>query len=71
MTGDQELRTRFTYHPPRGDQPQRYEALRGQAGLLALSIDQLAPDSREKDLALYHLESAVMWANAVIAWRET
>lgn len=29
-----------------------------------------APDSREKSLALTHLEDAVMWANAAIARNE-
>lgn len=24
---DEELRTRFTYHPPKGDQPERYEEI--------------------------------------------
>lgn len=64
-TGD--IENRFTYHPPQGDQPNRYEAIRSAAKEFAYLIDGAAPDSREKSLALTHLEEAVMWANAGIA----
>jgi hypothetical protein len=30
-------------------------------------LNELVPDSREKSLAITHLEEAVMWANAGIA----
>lgn len=60
----------FTYHPPSGDQPQRYERLRAGAKQLALLIDELTPPSREQSLALTHLETAVMFANASIARNE-
>lgn len=65
-----DLRNRFTYHAPKGDQADRYTAIR-QAGLaLAALLDHAAPDSREKSLALTKLEEAVMWANAAIARNE-
>lgn len=67
---DQEIETRFTYHQPKGDQPQRYVQLRAQAKELAESIQALTPPSREQSLALTNLEQAVMWANAAIARRE-
>lgn len=66
----EELETRFTYHPPKGDQPDRYRAIRAQALLMANTIDASCPESREKALALTNLEQAVMWANAAIARRE-
>jgi len=69
MTGE-ELENRFTYHAPKGTQPERYEDIRGEALHLALVIEGHAPDSREKSLALTHLEQAVMWANAAIARHE-
>lgn len=65
-----ELEIRFTYHAPKEGQPQKYETLRGEAKVLAVSISTMCPDSREKDLALTKLEEAVMWANASIARRE-
>lgn len=61
------IESNFTYRKPRGDQPARYECLRGEARALALSINGACPDSREKSLALTKLEECVMWANAAIA----
>lgn len=65
-----ELLTRFTYHAPTGDQPQRYMTLRAKAMDIAELIVELTPESREQSLALTHLEEAVFWANAAIARRE-
>lgn len=65
-----DLNKRFTYHPPKGDQAQRYEDIRRNAHSLAAFIDASCPDSREKSLALTKLEEAVMWANASIARNE-
>jgi hypothetical protein len=65
-----DLRNRFTYHAPKGDQAARYEAIRDDALAMAMNIDTRCPDSREKSLALTHLEDAVMWANASIARNE-
>lgn len=65
-----ELERRFTYHPPKESQPQRYEQLRATAKLFAELIVQLTPFSREQSLALTNLEQAVMWANAAIARNE-
>jgi len=67
-TGD--IENRFTYHPPKDGQAERYAALRSQAKELAYAFDGACPDSREKSLALTHLEDAVMWANAAIARNE-
>ena len=69
--GLDELRTRFTYHRPKGDQPARYHAIREEALVLAEIIVKNTPESREQSLALTQLEQAVMWANAGIARRET
>lgn len=61
----------FKYHPPFGDQPERYIELRDKARDLALLIGHYTPRSREQSLALTKLEEAVMWANASIARNET
>lgn len=66
----EELATRFTYHPPKGDQQERYVSLRDRARDLATAIVQATPDSREQALALTHLETAIFFANAGIARRE-
>jgi hypothetical protein len=68
--GAKELDTRFTHHPPKGDQTERYSAIRDQAKKLAEKIVYSTPESREQSLAITKLEEAVMWANASIARNE-
>jgi len=65
-----ELDLRFTHHAPKGDQPQKYEALRAKAKEFAALVLELAPDSRERSLAITKIEEAVFWANAATARRE-
>lgn len=60
----------FTYHPPVGDQRDRYTAIRAAARTTAETILLMCPPSRERSLALSSLEIAVMWANASIARKE-
>jgi hypothetical protein len=60
----------FTYHAPKNDQPFRYTAIRDKAKELALLIQQMVPDSRERSVALTSLQQAIMWANAAIAINE-
>ena len=64
------IENNFTYHPPKGDQADRYESLRYKAKNLALDICEKTPASREQSLALTKLEEAVFWANAAIARNE-
>lgn len=66
ITG-KEIGIRFTYHPPHGDQVDRYKRLRDLAGELAMEIMFLTPGGREQSLALTKLEEATMWANAAVA----
>ena len=61
------LRHNFTYHPPKGGQPEKYRMIRVGALELAEELNELCPDSREKAIAFEHLETAVFWANAAIA----
>ena len=70
LIDDKEIGRRFTYHAPKGDQPERYEQIRNHAKAFATTIVKSCPQSREQSLALTHLEEAVMWANAAIARRE-
>jgi hypothetical protein len=65
-----ELDKRFTYHPAKGTQVQRYADLRSFAKELAELIVESCPDSRERSLALTNLEQAIFWANASIARNE-
>ena len=66
----EELLKRFTYHPPKGNQIDRYATIREKALGLAEDLMGYCPDSREKSLAITKLEECVMWANASIARNE-
>jgi hypothetical protein len=65
-----DLDNRFTYHPPKGDQTERYSFLRTSGRLLAIAIVANTTESREQSLALTNLEQALFWANAAIARNE-
>jgi len=60
----------FCYHPPVGNQVERYGQLRDAGRDLAMLIATLTPDSREQSLALTKLEEAIFYANASIARNE-
>jgi hypothetical protein len=66
----QEIEKRFTYHRPKENQPDRYEAIRDNGKSFALLINAMCPESREKSVALTKLDEVVMWANAAIARNE-
>ncbi len=66
MTPDQ-IERLFTYQAPSPGQPEKYVTLRSKAKELALLINDLCPESREKSLALTCVAQTVMWANASIA----
>lgn len=65
----EELEKRFTYHAPKGIQPEQYATIRSAALSFARLLDTLVPDSRELSLAITKVEEAVMHANAGIARR--
>lgn len=65
-----QLSSTFRYHRPQGNQPERYECIRDEAGKLAMLIATNTPESREQSLALTKLEEVVMFANAAIARNE-
>lgn len=66
----EQIERSFTYHPPKQDQPERYEWLRREAKDLALLIMDFCPASRERSVAITKLEEFVMWANKAIAVNE-
>ena len=57
----------FSYHPPRGDQTQRYRAIRTAARNLAEVIWDNAPACEDRSGAINQVRAAVMLANAAIA----
>jgi len=60
----------FTYHAPKGNQPERYIAIREKAKELARLIIESTPQSREQSVALTNVQQAIMWANSAIAINE-
>ena len=65
-----DLKNRFTYHAPFGDQTERYQNIRKQIFDLAVFLDEQCSDSRELSLAITKLEEVSFWANASIARNE-
>jgi len=63
----EEIGHNFTYHAPKDGQLEIYQNIRTLAKELALEIDEVVPEGREKSLAITKLEEAVFWANAGIA----
>jgi len=57
----------FDYHPPHGEQPERYKRLVEACKQFAKTIDECCLDSREKSLAITNIEQGRMWASAAIA----
>jgi len=57
----------FSYHPPSGDQPSRYERIRAAAKEFAIAILRDVPACADRSVAIRHVRDAVMIANAAIA----
>ena len=62
-----DLINRFTYHAPSPEAAILHVDARGKGLDLALWLDINLPESREKSLAITHLEEVIFWANAAIA----
>jgi hypothetical protein len=62
-----DLENIYKYHAPKEGQQQKYEAIRATGKELAELITTQCPDGRERFIALTHIETAIMWANASIA----
>lgn len=67
---DEQLENRYIHHPPKGDQADRYVAIRNQVLETAKVIRDLTPCSAEQTRALNALDDAMMLANAAIARNE-
>lgn len=66
----EEIENTFCYHPPKADQPARYEAIRAKAKELAQVIVASTPKCADQTAAIRKLREAVMTANAAIAINE-
>lgn len=61
-----EIENNFTYHSPTPEMQAKFPILRNKAKELALLIEELVPNGREKALAHTKLQEVIMWANAGI-----
>lgn len=57
----------FSHHPPEGDQPAQYEAIRAGAKAFAAIILENTPKSADQTASIRKLREAVMTANGSIA----
>lgn len=57
----------FQYHPPVGDQAQRYERIRAAGKEFAKVLVELCPPSADRTAAIRKVREAVFTANAAIA----
>lgn len=63
-----DIDNRFDYHPPSHPGTQeRHSDTRLACKLLAKALNELLPESREKDKAFDFLEDVMFWSNAAIA----
>lgn len=67
---DEQLKNRFTYHAPKGDQASKYEAIRAKMLEAAMLVRDLTPCSPEQSLAINALDQAMFLANAAVARHE-
>lgn len=59
----------FTYHPPQGDEPERYVRIRAAAKTFACIVLANCPAGPDRAYAIRQIREAVMFANASIATR--
>lgn len=67
---DQQLENRYCYHPPKGDQTERYAAIRARCLDLAKFIRDNTPCCPDQSLALTALDDVMFRSNAAIARSE-
>lgn len=70
LTNQKDIDNWFTYHPPTGNQPERYERIRHAAKALAEIISECCPESADRTAAFRKLRETVMTANLSIACNE-
>lgn len=67
---DQKRIDQWFYHPPKGNQVERYAKINKASGDLVALIAEICPPSDEKTAAIAQLQIVRMQANAAIACNE-
>lgn len=67
----EELANRFDFHPATTPQRQAaHQSVREDCHELAVALNDVLPEGREKSLAITNLEQVMFWANAALARQE-
>ncbi len=61
-----EIKDRIVYLKPSPKELEKFELYRTEAFCLALKIDEICIDSREKSLALTKLEEVLFWVDKAV-----
>jgi hypothetical protein len=67
---NKELDNLFSYHPPKGNQVERYNDIREAGRLFAQVVVDSTPAGPDQSAAIRKIREAVMTANAAIACEE-
>lgn len=67
---NKELDNLFSYHPPKGNQVERYNDIREAGRLFAQVVVDSTPTGPDQSAAIRKIREAVMTANAAIACEE-
>jgi len=63
-----DLENRFMFHPASTEEKRNdHTSVRMKCLTLALELNEIIPDGREKSLAITHLEEVMFWSNAGLA----
>lgn len=60
----------FAYHKPSADSVEKITKLRESFSRLHVEIEELAPTSRERSVALTNLETTAMWAIKAVVYND-
>lgn len=60
----------FSWHNATEESRKKMNQVRTKLKKLATELDELCPESREKSLAMTHLEEVMFWANSSIVKRD-
>lgn len=67
MIGNDEIQNRFGYHRANADSAPKHHRVRQEFTAIAVELDELLPDGRDKSLAFTALQEAMHWSNSAIA----
>ena len=62
-----DLKNRFTYHNVNKSQEDKMKQIRMNLLNIAVLINDISQDNREKSLAITALETVMFWANAAVS----